>query len=59
MPATRLRLVAAMTPTSTTELISVWSPPLNLAVLQEPQQQRLHAEAHFAYFVDERTVPPV
>ena len=50
----RLRLVAAMTRTSTLRLHVVGADGLHLAVLEEPQQQRLHAQAHLADFVEEQ-----
>ena len=46
----RFRLVAATTRTSTSSRV-VGADSLNLAVLEKPQQQRLHAQAHLADFV--------
>ena len=50
----RLRLVAAMTRTLTTLDALVRSDRLDFAGLEEPQQQRLHAQAHLADFVEEQ-----
>jgi hypothetical protein len=45
--------VAAITRTST-RFWTLWAPDaLNLAGLEEPQQERLHPQAHFAHFIHE------
>ena len=49
----RLRLVAAMTRTSTRPHRAVGADLLQLAGLEEPQQQALHAQRHLADFVEE------
>ena len=52
--SSRLRLVAAITRTSTRACDVVRADGLDLAVLEKPQQQRLHAQAHLADFVEKQ-----
>ena len=53
MRSSGLRLVAAMTRTSTRVCERIGADALDLAVLEEAEQQRLHAQAHLRHLVEE------